>query len=68
MDKDNIKRLCQGGVLDQFLELSEIILKESEDIKWDGDKDKLLYAVGKRDGARELLSSLEDYVKNIAKQ
>jgi len=65
IDKDSIKRLVKTGAFIAFQQVAEETLAEM-DVRWEGDKDKLVYDVGKRDGSREAMDNLIHKINSYA--
>jgi len=64
MDKQIIKKLCQSGAFNAFIEILDS-LNEPEIEHSDTD---IKYTIGKRDGYRELKSELKNTIHNLAQQ
>lgn len=63
MDKKQIHRLCTSGAFNAFIELMDTIEEPKIVIG-----ERLEWMVGKRDGFRELKSTLKETIEKIAKQ
>ena len=64
---DRVKAMCQSGNHILIEAIIEEVGSEYADVKWEQDKDNLIYAIGKRDGARQALIELHQRIIQYAK-